>query len=63
MVQRTPQFLSDDQPFGERGVVVRTIGSHGKELIGLPCQNYVLVPDFALDHSSILQAIDRKSLC
>jgi hypothetical protein len=57
------QFPTDDESFGQRGMVVRATRSDSEKFVVLACQNYVLVPDFASDHSAILQTIDRISLC
>ena len=48
------QLIADEQPFRERAMVVSTPSSDGKEFVRMASQNYVLVPDFALDHSAVL---------
>jgi hypothetical protein len=53
-MQRTAQFIADDQPFCEGTVVMGATRSDGEEFVLVASQNYVFVPDSALDHSTVL---------
>jgi hypothetical protein len=54
VMQRTAQFIADDQPFCEGTVVMGATRSDGEEFVLVASQNYLFVPDSALDHSTVL---------
>jgi hypothetical protein len=53
VVPRTPYGVTDDQPVGERAVVVGAMRTDGKDLVPPPYQDRFVVADAAGDGAAV----------
>ena len=51
-----------EESFGKGSVIMRAVGPHGKQLVTLPHENYVLVIDAAEDHGAVGKIAQGKAV-
>jgi hypothetical protein len=62
VVPRTPHFVSNDQPFGERSAVVRACRADRVELVPTPRDQHLLSLELAGEHAAVRDVTECNAL-
>ena len=62
VMQRTPDGVADDQPFGERAAIVRAVRADGEPLVARAREQHLVVADPSRQHAAVGDGARRERL-